>query len=185
MPNPDQIRQPASADACNCGGTCSRCRMRALARPRRRYLFTPELLAELRRAYCGGKRQVSEALDRLQRKTGWPRHVLSEEASRRGWSVNAFRRRLPGEESARLSTGYSVADLQRLFGEAEHKIQAWLRRGLLVGAREGELVSSRAVTRFLHKHPHEYDLRRVDQAWWKWAFWGDLAGAGDTVGEGQ
>jgi len=54
----------------------------------RKYKFTPDLLDELRLAYCGGKTEVSASLDRLVRRTGWPRHAFKAEAARRGWSAD-------------------------------------------------------------------------------------------------
>lgn len=54
----------------------------------RKYLFMPELLRELQLVYASGnKRRLGEGLDRLQRKTGWPRHALTSEARRRGWNT--------------------------------------------------------------------------------------------------
>jgi len=164
--------RPRDAAQCGCGGACKHCRVRALGRLRRRYTFTPELLDELRVAYCGTRWQISKALNRLQRKTGWPRYAFLNEAKRRGWNTGAGRRVCAGGEVERFNRGYSIAELQRLFGEPEHKIQSWLRRRLLVAESEDEPIPGREVRRFLHGSFWEWDLRRVDQAWVKWMLFG-------------
>ena len=77
---------------CGCGdphangdGLCRRCRMRAFGLQRRQYHWTPELVAELRKAYTSERKRVSAAIDRLCRKTNWPRNVFLDEARARGW----------------------------------------------------------------------------------------------------
>lgn len=69
------------------------------------------------------------------------------------------------EISARVSEGYSQADLQELLGASRTSIRRWCRMGWLpvVNGR----IPERAVARFLRSHPHEYQLRRVDEAWFK------------------
>ena len=46
------------------------------------------------------------------------------------------------------------------------KLDQWVRDGLLKPASDGRL-SEVAVARFIRKYPQEYDLARVDQAWFK------------------
>jgi len=58
--------------------------MSAIAQPRRKYHFTPELHDELRRAYCGRRHELTAALHKLAWQTGWPRDVLKREAQRLG-----------------------------------------------------------------------------------------------------
>jgi len=69
------------------------------------------------------------------------------------------------EISVRVSEGYSQADLAELLGASPTSIRRWCRHGWL------SLVNGRvpegAVARFLRLHPHEYQLRRVDEAWFK------------------
>ena len=220
MPGVDESTQPRGADECDCGGACKRCRMRALARLRRRYHFTPELIDELRRAYCGRKHQISKALDALQRRTGWPRHAFKYEAARRGWITADHRRRWAPEElaileeklgivsvrqiaknlkrtvlsveskaerlqlSLRLREGYNMTDLGKVFGESQHKIRRWIERGLFRKSHRHGLevrINERDVVRFIRMHAAEYDLRRVDQHWYKGMLFADLAGYGDRV----
>lgn len=76
--------------------------------------------------------------------------------------------------SRRISEGYCMEDLQVVFGESAHRVRRWLTRGLFgtVHRINGKRVSDRSVQRFLEEHPHEYDLRRIDQAWFKGILFG-------------
>lgn len=191
------------------------CRGRALGRAKRKYHFTPELLEELFRAYCGNKRELSAALDVLQRKTHWPRWAFKLEARRRGWITADHRRPWTREEierlremlgtrpvkaiaralgrspesveakaeklrlSRRVREGYTIEDLAQCFGTYRAKVRHWIERGLLGRpVRNGIAVRvhERSVLRFIREHAAEYDLRRVDQTWFKgmvFAPWGD------------
>lgn len=62
-------------------GMCRRCRCTALGHARTQYRFTAELDAELRLVYAARKSQVTAGLDRLQRRTGWPRTVFYRRAA--------------------------------------------------------------------------------------------------------
>lgn len=69
------------------------------------------------------------------------------------------------EISARVIEGYSQVDLAELLGVSPTSIRRWCGLGWLplVNGRIPEV----AVIRFLRLHPHEYQLRRVDEAWLK------------------
>lgn len=71
--------------------------------------------------------------------------------------------------SRRAADGYTVADLSRVFGVHEQSVRRWYERGLFGRVRQwqGRRVSSESVVEFLRRCPHEYDLRRVDQSWFK------------------
>lgn len=80
--------------------------------------------------------------------------------------------------SRRPQEGYNMTDLQLAFGESAHKVRTWMARGLFGKARSncGQRVTESAVRNFIRVHSAEYDLRRVDQAWYKGlAFSGDLS----------
>lgn len=80
--------------------------------------------------------------------------------------------------SRRLREGYNLADLGECFGEHHFKIRRWADRGLLgkVHAHGGEQrVAERNVVRFINRHASEYDLRRVDQVWFKAMVFGSPA----------
>lgn len=72
------------------------------------------------------------------------------------------------EISIRVTEGYSQADLAELLGASPTSIRLWCRIQWLplVNGR----VSEAAVVRFLRLHPHEYQLRRIDEAWFKGLF---------------
>lgn len=69
------------------------------------------------------------------------------------------------ELSVRVTEGYSQADLAELLGASPASIRRWCRIGWLplLNGRVPEV----AVARFLRLHPREYQLRRVDEAWFK------------------
>jgi hypothetical protein len=159
----------------------------------------------LRLAYCGKKSALSLALDKLERKTGWPRHALLSEAKRLGivtadhrreWtpaeteyiqerlgvvSVRQIAKRLGRTAesvqgrarklavSYRIREGYTMTDLAQVFGESDHKIRTWMSRGHFgrVHLVQGHRVAELNVVTFLRKHALEYDLRRMDQDWFK------------------
>ena len=78
-------------------------------------------------------------------------------------SVKAKTKQL--ELSVRVTEGYSQADLAELLGASPTSIRRWCRIGWL-SLVHGRIPEA-AVARFLKVHPHEYQLRRVDEAWFK------------------
>jgi len=87
-----------------------------------------------------------------------------------GRSEVAIKSRAQHLRLSRRREGYDVADLAEVFGVHPHKAARWVERGLFVRPR-GRLESGRIgedlVARFIRHFPHEYDLRRVDQVWFK------------------
>ncbi len=194
-----------SEHACR-DGVCGACRLRRLGPGKRKYVFGTELLEELRQVYCGSRTEIGQGLDRLVRKTAWPRHMFKIEASRRGWTHKANRKPWTREEvelleeklgrvpvktiarelrrswesvaakagklhlSRKRREGYNLSELQVVFGAPYSRVWRWVHRGLL-GQVHGDgketWVKEENVVRFLRRHAHEYDLRRVDQAWFK------------------
>jgi hypothetical protein len=213
--------------ACRCGNThatktglCLYCNAIALGEARRKYHFTPELLAELRAAYGGNKRTITAGLDRLERTTGWPRSAFKQEARRRGWISDDHRKAWNPAEveqlreqlgvvtlsriarhlgrtvesviakaeklhlSRRVREGYSLQDLQTVFGEHPVKVKRWYERGLLGRGRpngHGVRIAEREVARFIRAFPGEYSFRKVDQEWMKSMLFGELADWGTRV----
>lgn len=72
--------------------------------------------------------------------------------------------------------GYNVQDLCEVFGATFGTVKGWMRRGLLGKVHEvgGLRVNEAGVRRFVRTYPHEYDLRRVDQVWFKSVVFGRL-----------
>jgi hypothetical protein len=192
-------------------GLCQRCRARRLAQANRKYVFTDELRGELRDAYAGGYQHLTAGLDRLVRRTGWPRFVFIREAhnlgvgtvgSRRDWapeedaylaehagvqpvdaiakalgrSRNSVWRRVQRRlrTSMRVSEGYTAQDLAAVMGISWKGIRTSFERGFFGRVKDvqGCRVSEKAVVKFLVEHPDKYDLRRVDQAWFKAVLFG-------------
>jgi hypothetical protein len=71
--------------------------------------------------------------------------------------------------SGRLKEGYNISDLVAVLGACDGTVRGWMRRGLLgaIQERAGLRATEDAVVRFLRRYPAEYDLRRVDQVWFK------------------
>jgi hypothetical protein len=96
-------------------------------------------------------------------------------AQRLGRTIDAVKVRAHRLElSRRVREGYNLADLSQVMGVAPSTARSWMRRGLLGEVHQvgGLRVSERAVSRFIRAHPHEYDLRRVDQVWFKSVIFG-------------
>lgn len=86
--------------------------------------------------------------------------------------------------SRQAREGYTLGDLQLVFGVTHGKVARWVERGLLGKAhRSGHAVrlTEKNVVRFIRKHALEYDLRRVDQDWFKGMVFGELAEYGASV----
>jgi DNA-directed RNA polymerase specialized sigma24 family protein len=75
----------------------------------------------------------------------------------------------------RVSSGYNQGELAQAFGVDPSTVARWMRRGLL-GKTHGQnpvrVMESNVIT-FVRQYPHEYDLRRVDQVWYKALVFGD------------
>jgi hypothetical protein len=67
--------------------------------------------------------------------------------------------------SSRIREGYSLKDIQDLIGVNPRKIHTWILKGWL--RLDNGRASNVELRRFLRRHPEEYILRRVDDAWFK------------------
>lgn len=67
--------------------------------------------------------------------------------------------------SGRRSEGYTQQDLEFLLGVGHKRIQTWISRNW-IQVRDGR-VPEHSVAQFLQRHPEEYQLGRVDEAWFK------------------
>ena len=83
------------------------------------------------------------------------------------------------ELSLRAREGYNLTDLAAVLGVRYLRVRGWVERGLLGRVREwqGLRVKEAAVARFIRRYPHEYDLRRVDEVWFKAMVFGFRADA--------
>ncbi len=89
--------------------------------------------------------------------------AIARKLKRSYWSVKAECSRL--QLSSRLSEGYSRKDVECLLGVGQRSIRKWIALGWL-RVQEGR-VTEPSILRFLHEHPEEYRLSRVDEAWFK------------------
>lgn len=67
--------------------------------------------------------------------------------------------------SARVIDGYSQDDLQNLLGVSSRRVRRWVNLKWLTV--QGGRISERDLIRFLQRHPNEYQLNRVEEAWFK------------------
>jgi DNA-binding transcriptional regulator YiaG len=73
--------------------------------------------------------------------------------------------------SARLQEGMTKQEFALCFGVTEHTVRKWENEGKL-HVHDGRIHDHTART-FIHKYPWTYDLRRVDQTWFKGMVFGD------------
>lgn len=67
--------------------------------------------------------------------------------------------------SSRIREGYSLNDIQDLIGVNSRKVYGWIRKGWL--RLDQGRASDAEMRRFLQRHPEEYVLRRLNEAWFK------------------
>ena len=67
--------------------------------------------------------------------------------------------------SARVSSNYSQQDVGQLLGVGQKRVGHWIQNGWL-RTLDGR-VTETTLEKFLRHHPHEYQLSRVDEAWFK------------------
>jgi hypothetical protein len=67
------------------------------------------------------------------------------------------------EEQAIERDLFSLADIQRLFGEPGRKVRAWIRDGLFEEIAVQLFIPRRAVRRFIREHASKYRLSAVEQ----------------------
>ena len=110
------------------------------------------------------RRWKAEEIDLLQEELGkQSKSAIARKIGRSYWAVKAQVSKL--QLSARLTEGYSEQDLIKVLGVGRKTIQQWIARGWLL-PRNGR-VPERTIARFLRAHPEQYNLRRVDEAWFK------------------
>lgn len=98
-------------------------------------------------------------------------------AQRLGRSHLAVQRRARGMAlSLRVVEGYAIQDLADVLGAHHTTVRRWMDGGLFgpVHAVGGaKRVHEANVRRFLRRHAGVYDLRRVDQVWFKAVLFAD------------
>jgi len=89
--------------------------------------------------------------------------ALAKKIDRTPASVKAKLKQL--EISFRVREGYTKEDLRLLLRVGAKSIRNWVSRGWL-RVVNGRFPES-AVAKFLHQHPDQYQLSRVEEAWFK------------------
>ncbi len=89
--------------------------------------------------------------------------AIARKLRRSYWSVKAELLKL--ELSARVTEGYSQADLMYLLGVSARMLRKWLSLGWL--RVQDNRITEASVAKFLREHAEEYSLNRVDEAWFK------------------
>ncbi len=89
--------------------------------------------------------------------------AIARRLNRSYWSVKAEFSRL--ELRSRLSDGYSQGDVACLLGASERSVRKWISLGWL--KLQHSRVTEASLIRFIRTQPEEYQLSRVDEAWFK------------------
>jgi hypothetical protein len=67
--------------------------------------------------------------------------------------------------SARVSADYSQQDVEQLLGAGRKRVCQWISNGWL--QLQGGRITERSLKKLLRLHAEEYQLNRVDEAWFK------------------
>ena len=114
--------------------------------------------------FCQGRPWAPEEIDMLGEHAGTTTVcAIAKKLDRSPASVKAKLKQLT--ISARIREGYSKEDLRHLLGVSAKSIRNWVSRGWL-RVLNGRFPEA-GVARFLRQHPDQYQLRRVEEAWFK------------------
>lgn len=69
--------------------------------------------------------------------------------------------------SYKVAEGYSQREIEQLLGVSARTVRVWVADGLLRPSRATGRIPEAALAAFIHNHPSEYRLKRVDEAWFK------------------
>ncbi len=115
--------------------------------------------------------------DKRHRWTKWEEQFLAEKAGtmsvkrmqRRlghGWTKIEAKIRSMGLRTALLD-GMTALDVTLALGVSHQSVQRWEVNGWLRRSSSNDRFREEAVRALIEQHPKEYDLRRVDQDWFK------------------
>ena len=111
-----------------------------------------------------GKQWSTDEISRLRESTGTHSlSIIARELGRSYYSVKGQFAKL--RISARVTEGYSQEELRSLLGVSSRQVQRWITLRW-IKLSQGRITES-GVTRFLRRHPEQYQLNRVDEAWFK------------------
>jgi hypothetical protein len=115
-------------------------------------------------SFCQRRIWTPEELGYLQENAGRISiAAMARELGRTYWSIK--RRAAVLRLRGRVTEGYSADDLTRLMGVGRLTLIRWIAKGW-ISQQDGRIPEA-SVLRFLRTRPHEYQLRRMDEAWFK------------------
>ena len=115
-------------------------------------------------AYCQRRPWTADEIDTLREHAGRVTPgAIAHKLNRTHASVRSKLKQL--KISARISEGYTQVDLCCLLGVSPKSIRNWIAWGWLRGV--AGRIPETSVVRFLRQHPDQYQLSRVDEAWFK------------------
>lgn len=100
---------------------------------------------------------LSESAGRLSKA------AIAKRLNRTYWSVKAAFSKL--ELQSRVREGYSQGDVAYLLGASPQSVRKWIRLGWL--KVQDSRITEASLIRFIRTHAEEYQLSRVDEAWFK------------------
>ena len=116
------------------------------------------------------KEWTKEEDDLLRESAGEkPVELIRKELGRSRNSVINRIKRL-GLSRAVVYCGYTLRELEQCFGIGHHAIERWVAKGYMkkrLNDRNEWNISDTTILNFIICFPAEYDLRRVDQVWFK------------------
>ncbi len=89
--------------------------------------------------------------------------AIAKRLNRSYWSVKAEFSKL--DMHSRLRDGYSQDDVAYLLGASARSVRKWIGLGWL--RLQHSRITEASLIRFIRMHPEEYQLSRVDEAWFK------------------
>jgi len=115
-------------------------------------------------SFCQHRPWTMDAIDVLRENAGKNSvGALAKKLNRTHGSVTAKLKQI--QVSRRISDGYTKEDLRVLLGVSAKTIRNWIAWGWMriVAGR----IPESSVAKFLRQHPDQYQLSRVEEAWFK------------------
>jgi hypothetical protein len=121
---------------------------------------------ELRIRTGRGKPWIREDVEFLRESAGNKSIEFMMKALKRG-QVSLLSKLWELRLSWRVTQGYSRQDLTEVFCVSAYLVGRWIERGWLRPVPSTNRIPEEQVLHFIKKHPEEYSLKRVDEAWFK------------------
>jgi hypothetical protein len=122
--------------------------------------------AQLRVRTIRGKNWTAKEVQFLRDNVGIKPLAQIRRALKRGHS-SVISKIADMQLSRRVLEGYSREDLASSFCVSKYLVSKWISSSWLIPDRDTDRVPESSVRRFISKHPEQYSLKRVDEAWFK------------------